>query len=768
MAASRLGEGAVGLTWSPASDPDSGIGGYRIYRDALLVGESTGTTWYDVELASPAADVSYEVAAFNVDDALGPKSPVASLSSLTVDTLEVLDDHQLEVVFTKTVDETSAETLANYGLVAGEGTVLGLSNADLQVDGVTVRLTLSGSLVDGSGHALSVSDVEAQDGTPIAPGVRRGFHYGTPQFGTILREYWLGISGNYVSYLTSDPDYPDNPDGRDWATSFEGPTDWANSYGTRMCGWLVPEVTDDYTFWIASDDNSELWLSTDDDPDNKVKIAYVDAWTGSRQWYDSDAYPSDPIPLVAGQWYYIEALQKEGGGGDNLAVAWTRPGESPSVPIPGQYLVPAASDPLPDAVVSVEATDPEAAEDGTDPGRFTLARTGSTEGDLLVYYTLTGSAESADYDPVADYVTILAGEESVTVDVTPVDDGDNEGDETVVLNLAPGTLYNVGAAAAVATILDNEFPRIVAAGAGGIVLNPLDGRTVRTISQTEPSGLGVETVRITFSEVVLFADDAVIVQKVHFEGGAETIDYTFGAGEVTVDGFGTAVMTITIDEAYTNAVDTWVKVTLSDDDALLADAQGHALDGEPRLNASGLGYLYDAADDLPTGNGLEGGEAVFYVGSLRGDLGGYLFGPPDRTVDYWDLPAFTDTYQATSLDADFGGYLFGPPDKKVDYWDLPAFTDAYQVTEGLSLSPLPTEGTQSAGAPVGVTLGASGGGGGADASTAIASSETALLTSDQEGAAGGGAIDDGGTATGGDDWTGAAMGATGAAPASRT
>jgi len=456
LAASRLGEGAVGLTWSPASDPDSGIGGYRIYRDTLLVGESAGTTWYDVNLASPAADVSYEVAAYNLDDAFGPKSPVASLSSLTVDTVEVLNDHQLEVVFTKTVNATSAETLANYSLIAGEGTALGLSDADLQGDGVTVRLTLSDSLVDGSSHALAVSGVTAQDGTPIAPGVRRGFHYGTPQFGTILREYWLGISGNYVSYLTGDPDYPDNPDGRAWETSFEGPTNWADSYGTRMCGWLVPEVTDDYTFWIASDDNSELWLSTDDNPANTQLIAWVSAWTGSRQWYDGDAHPSDPIHLVAGQWYYIEALQKEGGGGDNLAVAWTRPGESPSVPIPGQYLVPAASDPLPDAVVSVEATDPDAAEDGTDPGRFTLTRTGGTEGDLLVYYTLTGSAGSGDYDPVADYAIIPAGQEWVTVDVTPVDDGNNEGDETVVLNLAPGTLYNVGEAAAVVTIADND------------------------------------------------------------------------------------------------------------------------------------------------------------------------------------------------------------------------------------------------------------------------------------------------------------------------
>ena len=45
-----------------------------------------------------------------------------------------------------------------------------------------------------------------------------------------------------------------------------------------------------------------------------------------------------PITLTAGQRYYVEALQKEGGGGDNLAVGWAKPGQSTSAPsevIPG-------------------------------------------------------------------------------------------------------------------------------------------------------------------------------------------------------------------------------------------------------------------------------------------------------------------------------------------------------------------------------------------------------------------------------------------------
>ena len=47
--------------------------------------------------------------------------------------------------------------------------------------------------------------------------------------------------------------------------------------------------------------------------------------------------------MTGGQRYYVEALQKEGGGGDNLAVGWAKPGESTSAPsevIPGSVLSP--------------------------------------------------------------------------------------------------------------------------------------------------------------------------------------------------------------------------------------------------------------------------------------------------------------------------------------------------------------------------------------------------------------------------------------------
>ena len=51
---------------------------------------------------------------------------------------------------------------------------------------------------------------------------------------------------------------------------------------------------------------------------------------------------SKPIPLEEGRRYYIEALMKEGEGGDCLGVVWQLPGGVPPVfgdpPIPGTYL----------------------------------------------------------------------------------------------------------------------------------------------------------------------------------------------------------------------------------------------------------------------------------------------------------------------------------------------------------------------------------------------------------------------------------------------
>ena len=100
----------------------------------------------------------------------------------------------------------------------------------------------------------------------------------------VLREVWLNISGTAVSDLTNNAAYPNSPSFESLQSVFEAPTDWSDYYGTRMRAWVLPPSNGVYYFWIASDDNGALFLSTNDTPAAAVRIAYVSSYSTSRQW----------------------------------------------------------------------------------------------------------------------------------------------------------------------------------------------------------------------------------------------------------------------------------------------------------------------------------------------------------------------------------------------------------------------------------------------------------------------------------------------------
>ncbi|MGQ9662501.1 MAG: PA14 domain-containing protein [Kiritimatiellia bacterium] len=115
------------------------------------------------------------------------------------------------------------------------------------------------------------------------------------------------------------------PDKVEYITKLETPIQEGERYGQRIRGLIHPPATGEYIFSIASDDSSQLWLSADSNPSDKVLIAWVEGWTGWRQF---DKYPSQvskPVSLESGKAYYIEVLHKEGTGGDHLSVAWQGP-----------------------------------------------------------------------------------------------------------------------------------------------------------------------------------------------------------------------------------------------------------------------------------------------------------------------------------------------------------------------------------------------------------------------------------------------------------
>ena len=199
----------------------------------------------------------------------------------------------------------------------------------------------------------------------------------TPQ-GVITGKGWLNDgSGTAITDLTGSTNFPNNPTfvyylpyfewnpaGTNFAGDINTPADngFGDSYGDQMIGYFYPPTTADYVFFIASDDLSDLYLSTDDTAANKKLIAQETAWSNSREYQSSGGnsnlaskdsqtfagteWPTkDPaggakITLTAGKAYYIETLHKEGGGGDNCSVAVNSLDGTinNSLPLSGRYL----------------------------------------------------------------------------------------------------------------------------------------------------------------------------------------------------------------------------------------------------------------------------------------------------------------------------------------------------------------------------------------------------------------------------------------------
>ena len=160
-----------------------------------------------------------------------------------------------------------------------------------------------------------------------------------PPTGSITREVYRDLQIGPPEELLQRRDVLDKPTVRDQLDRFQTPANFADNYVQRVRGYVVPPVSGAYTFWITSDDDSRLYLSANDDPAAKKLIARVDGYVPVGQWADGAAR-AKPIALEAGRRYYIEAIQKEGGGEDHLSVGWQLPGGTMQRPIPGESLAP--------------------------------------------------------------------------------------------------------------------------------------------------------------------------------------------------------------------------------------------------------------------------------------------------------------------------------------------------------------------------------------------------------------------------------------------
>ncbi len=260
------------------------------------------------------------------------------------------------VFFSEAVDPVTAGNFQNYsvpGLTVTAARVLSPNE---------VRITTS-QQAEKTAYTILVSNVTDQ---AVPPNTISSFS-NSIAFVSMVNvpvgakwEAYTGIgSGTAVADLTNNAKFPFSPDDIHLVPWAEGPSSYGDGYGSRLSGFITPKVSGDYVFFIATDDNGMLLLSTNDSPENLKLIAEETVWSASRAWTSSGgtsdltAKRSDQftgtewpggntITLAAGTRYYFEVLHKEGGGGDNTAIAWKLATDADPVdgspPIPSDVL----------------------------------------------------------------------------------------------------------------------------------------------------------------------------------------------------------------------------------------------------------------------------------------------------------------------------------------------------------------------------------------------------------------------------------------------
>jgi len=181
-------------------------------------------------------------------------------------------------------------------------------------------------------------------------------------------------------------------------------------------------------------------------------------------------------------------------------------------------------------LVTVQALDPTASEAGGDTGTFRFTRTGDLADMLNVRYTVTGSATNDGMTDFAPYlnndITFGAGQSTVDVVITPVNDGLVEGTETVTVTLLDQPLYDLGASvSATVSITDPPMPIV----------------TMVVIDQdaSEAGDTGAfrftRTGDLTAAQTVLYSRSGTAVNSTDYANIGSSI--TFPAGQATVDRF---------------------------------------------------------------------------------------------------------------------------------------------------------------------------------------------------------------------------------------
>ena len=199
--------------------------------------------------------------------------------------------------------------------------------------------------------------------------------------------------------------------------------------------------------------------------------------------------------------------------------------------------------------VTVATATPEISDDGIDNGELVFSRVGPTQNDLLVNYSVGGTAGAGkDFAPLPGSVIIPAGQGSTTVYLEPINDSSMASNETVIVTLLPSAAYTTNSPASTTiTILPSDLTTL----------------TVFPTSEpaAEPSSPGTFTIKRDGD-----LTDALVVNYAISGTAVPNVDYIPLSGTVTIPaGSATANVTFTPLDDGLLAPDKYVTLTLTND-----------------------------------------------------------------------------------------------------------------------------------------------------------------------------------------------------------
>ena len=283
---------------------------------------------YFLVVNNPDGDTESDKAKLTVTNEITPPTVVGASADATF--------RNVLVTFSEPMDMGATAKDSNFsidGLEIEEVSEAGSSSVRLITEkmgaGKTFTLSIKGGK-DLAGNSID-GKVELTFGSYV---FSRGF---------LTYEFFGGIPGVTVEGLLDsekfDANLPDTVPGFESRavylpafSTFSKFGNIADNYGAKISGYVIPPTDGFYEFHIRSDDASQLYVSSDESPENTELVAEELNCCGGFMESGEPETGGPADDLVAGTRYYVEALYKEGGGGDWFEAAWRHDEDAETIP----------------------------------------------------------------------------------------------------------------------------------------------------------------------------------------------------------------------------------------------------------------------------------------------------------------------------------------------------------------------------------------------------------------------------------------------------